>query len=153
MNERRRHPRWVIDGTHVTWKAKGKAPRNANATLKGSWADVMDIGTGGVSFMTEAPPAQGSPVFMLVQMPDDDTPFTVSGTVAWARCAAEEEPDDISFLWSQSTYEPGKRRTFGVGVEFDECPQPVAARAPQLCPAIADALAARTAEPELALAV
>lgn len=114
---------------------------------------MMDIGTGGVSFMTEAPPAQGSPVFMLVQMPDDDTPFTVSGTVAWARCAAEEEPDDISFLWSQSTYEPGKRRTFGVGVEFDECPQPVAARAPQLCPAIADALAARTAEPELALAV
>ena len=137
----------------MTWKARARAPRSANAPLKGSWADVMDIGTGGVSFTTDAPPTQGSPVFLLVQMPDDDTPFTVSGKVAWTKCAAEEEPDDISYLWSHSSYKPGKRQTFGVGVEFDECPKHVAARTPQLCPAIADALAARAVEPALALAV
>ena len=113
----------------------------------------MDIGTGGVSFTTDAPPPQGSPVYLLVQMPDDDAPFAASGTVAWAKCAAEEEPEDISHLWSQSSYRPEKRRTFGVGIEFDACPKPVAARAPQLCPAITDALATRIAAPAPALAV
>jgi len=151
MANRRKYPRWSIDGTHLTWKAKGNALQNAKP--KGSWADVMDIGPGGVSFMTDAPPAQGSPIFLLVHMPDDDTTFTASGKVAWAKCAAEGEPEDISSLWSYSSYKPAKRRTFGVGVEFDECPEPVASRAPQICPAIAEAVAAQPVVPAMALAV
>lgn len=75
------------------------------------------------------PPAEGSELRLKVGLPGDRHTFEVRGTVAWAKQRGETVASDVSSIWARSTIgQAMMRRDFGVGVEFHECPRPLAHR-------------------------
>lgn len=130
MTDNRQHPRYQIAEAWVACRPVRSLSAPEPLTSSGSRLRVVDISTHGVGFATNAaPPAEGTELRLKLGLPGDRHTFEVRGTVAWAKQTGETVASDVSSIWERSTIGHAMmRRDYGIGVEFHECPRPLAHR-------------------------
>lgn len=113
----------------MTWQQELEPVRSRRLAPGEDRLQVRDVGANGLAFHSVHPPRKGSEVLLRVFLPNDPHAYAARGVVAWTKSFGETPSRDVSAIWSStSAANLLKCQTFGVGIRFDEQPEPLAAR-------------------------
>lgn len=127
--EKRAHPRYESPSVYI--RTGGSAALHSCGLINGKAdrRDVLDIGRGGLAFISPfSPPQKGSHISVDLYMSEESPPHMVRGDVVWAEDVSGDPPPDAAAIWRQSSPFASHR----VGVKFSDIPESLAATIDQL---------------------